>query len=134
MALALTCKSYLLILAPNPEPKTSFINCFLEFQFASGSYSIFPLIKMVKIGHRLNMELDLQSLFDLHAHSCTHWLRRPHNQTPSLQHLGSYTRALSVSQDRQHLFLTPEIGELYCFSTESGAMTVYQNKNDLFEL
>jgi hypothetical protein len=25
--------------------------------------------------HRLNMELDLQSLFGLHVHSCTHWLR-----------------------------------------------------------
>ncbi len=25
--------------------------------------------------HRLNMELDLQSLFGLHMHSCTHWLR-----------------------------------------------------------
>jgi hypothetical protein len=31
-------------------------------------------------GHRLNMELDLQSLFGLHVHSCTHWLRvRPRN-------------------------------------------------------
>ncbi len=28
--------------------------------------------------HRLNAELDLQSLFGLHVHSCTHWLR-PHN-------------------------------------------------------
>ncbi len=25
--------------------------------------------------HRLNMELELQSLFGLHVHSCTHWLR-----------------------------------------------------------
>ncbi len=24
--------------------------------------------------HMLNMELDLQSLFGLHVHSCTHWL------------------------------------------------------------
>jgi hypothetical protein len=24
---------------------------------------------------RLNMELDLQSLFGLHVHNCTHWLR-----------------------------------------------------------
>jgi hypothetical protein len=49
--------------------------------------------------HRLNMEVDLQSLFGLHVHSCTHWLR-PRN-------LGSYTRALLVSQDRRHLFVTP---------------------------
>jgi hypothetical protein len=37
------------------------------------------------IKHRLNMELDLQSLFGLHVHSCTHWLR-PRNPPP---HLGS---------------------------------------------
>ncbi len=33
------------------------------------------------------MELDLQSLFGLHVHSCTHWLR-PRNPPPP--HLGSY--------------------------------------------
>jgi hypothetical protein len=57
--------------------------------------------------HRL--EVDLQSLFGLHVHcavhSCTHWLR-PRNLTPSPPHLGSYTRALLVSQDRRHLFVT----------------------------
>jgi hypothetical protein len=31
--------------------------------------------------HRLNMELDLQILFGLHVHSCTHWLR-PRNSPP----------------------------------------------------
>ncbi len=31
--------------------------------------------------HRLNMELDLQSLFGLHVYSCTHWLR-PRNPAP----------------------------------------------------
>ncbi len=50
------------------------------------------------------MKLDLQSLFGLHVHSCTHWLR-PRNPLPSL--LGSYTRALLVSQDRRHLFVAP---------------------------
>jgi hypothetical protein len=50
--------------------------------------------------HRLNMDLDLQSLF---VHSCTHWLRTS-NPLPS--HLGSYTRALLVSQDKRHLFVT----------------------------
>ena len=44
--------------------------------------------------HKLNMVLDLQSLLGLHVLSCTHWLR-PHNYPP----LGSYTRALLVSQD-----------------------------------
>jgi hypothetical protein len=43
--------------------------------------------------HRLNMKIDLLSLFGLNVHKCTH--------------LGSYTRALLVSQDRRHLFVTP---------------------------
>ena len=47
--------------------------------------------------HRLNMKLDLQSLFGLHVHSCTNWLR-PSNST-SPRALGTYTRALLVSKD-----------------------------------
>jgi hypothetical protein len=31
--------------------------------------------------HKLNMKLDLQSLFGLHVYSCIHWLR-PRNPTP----------------------------------------------------
>jgi len=39
-----------------------------------------------RLAHRLNMEVDLQSLFGLHVHSCTHWLR-PRNSThpPALE-------------------------------------------------
>jgi hypothetical protein len=33
--------------------------------------------------HILYMELDLQSLFGLHVHSCTHWLR-PRNPPPRI--------------------------------------------------
>jgi hypothetical protein len=44
--------------------------------------------------HRLNMELDLQSLFGLQVHSCAHWLRLLN--PPPAPHLGSYTRALLV--------------------------------------
>ncbi len=51
-----------------------------------------------------NIELDLQSLFGLHVHSCTHWLR-PSN-SPAFGLIYS-TRALLVSQDRRHLFVTP---------------------------
>ncbi len=29
------------------------------------------------MNHRLNMELDIQSLFGLHVYSCTHWRRTP---------------------------------------------------------
>jgi hypothetical protein len=55
------------------------------------------------------MDLDLQSLFGLHVHSCTHWLR-PRTPPPPPRHLGSYTRALLVSQNRRHLFVTPRGG------------------------
>jgi hypothetical protein len=68
--------------------------------------ALFTAIVLSRDGaaHRLNMELYLQSLFGLHVHSCTHWLRPRH---PPPTHLGSYTRALLVSQDRRHLFVTP---------------------------
>ncbi len=56
------------------------------------------------IKHKLNMKLDLQSLFGLHVHSFTHWLG-PRDPLPL--HLVSYTKALLVSQDRRHLFVTP---------------------------
>jgi hypothetical protein len=45
---------------------------------------------VVGSNHRLNIELDLQSLLGLHVHSCTHCLRPPASPTPS--HLGSYIR------------------------------------------
>jgi hypothetical protein len=32
--------------------------------------------------NRLNMELDLQSLFGLQVHSCTHWLRHRNPPPP----------------------------------------------------
>ncbi len=55
--------------------------------------------------HRLNMESDLQSLFGL---LCTAVLIGWDPGTPPLPpHLGSYTSALLVSQDRRHLFVTP---------------------------
>ncbi len=42
-------------------------------------------------------------------HSCTHWLR-PRLPLTLPPHLGSYTRALLVSQDRRrHLFVTPVV-------------------------
>jgi hypothetical protein len=36
---------------------------------------------LVHVHHRLNIELDLQSLFGLHVYSCPHWLR-PRNPVP----------------------------------------------------
>ncbi len=34
--------------------------------------------------HWLNIELDLQSLFVLHVHSCTHWLRNRNTPPPCI--------------------------------------------------
>ncbi len=64
-----------------------------------------------QLNHRLIIELDLQSLFGLLVHSCTHW-QRPANPPPPTPHsvitphLGSYTGALLVSQERRHIFVT----------------------------
>jgi hypothetical protein len=61
------------------------------------------LLFLMRGWHRLNIKLDLQSLFGLYVHMCTHWLR-PRTPPPLLD---SYTRALLVSQDRRHLSVTP---------------------------
>jgi hypothetical protein len=54
------------------------------------------------------MKLDLQSLFGLHVHRCTLYSLTETPQLPPIPlHMGSYTRALLVSQDRRHLFVTP---------------------------
>ncbi len=71
----------------------------------------------VGYSHRLNMEVDLQSLFGLHVtwcalHSCTHWLR-PRNSPPSPRIWIRITRAFLVSQDRRHLFVTPWLFSLF---------------------
>jgi hypothetical protein len=49
--------------------------------------------------HRLNIELDLQSLFELYVHSCTHWLRL-RNSPPPPPHLGSYVYEGAIGQPR----------------------------------
>jgi hypothetical protein len=56
--------------------------------------------------HRLNMELDLQSLFGLHVYTVQLYSlsETPHPPPP---YFGTYTRALLVIQDRRHLFVTP---------------------------
>ncbi len=57
------------------------------------------------VHHRLNLELVLQSYLG----SCVQLYSLPETLQPHLlpPHLGSYTRALLVSQDRRHLFVTP---------------------------
>ncbi len=68
-----------------------------------------PLI----VSHRLNMELDLQSLFGLLCIQLYSLSETPQPPPPSPlpphfgSDFGSYARALLASQDRQHLFVTP---------------------------
>ncbi len=40
--------------------------------------------EMICVGHRLKMELDLQCLFRLNLHSCTHWLHPATASPPPL--------------------------------------------------
>ncbi len=62
---------------------------------------------------RLNMELDLQSLFGLQPHVTwceqLYSLAAPETPQPPFlpPHWDSYTRALLVSQDIRHLLVTP---------------------------
>jgi hypothetical protein len=56
------------------------------------------------------------------VYSCPHWLRR-RNSPPPPRHLGLYTRALLVSQDRRRLFVTPWLGSIsktYLVFTSAG--------------
>jgi hypothetical protein len=78
------------------------------------------------------MELDLQSLFGLHVYSRTHQLR-PRNDTPLPHHLGLYTRALLVSQDRRHLFVIlwgPSSAAKYYVAVVDRAMKSPQSVED----
>jgi hypothetical protein len=58
---------------------------------------MYKSVRVCIIIHWLNMELDLQSLFGLHVHSCTHLLRLRNCPPPSHP---------IWAQDRRHLFVT----------------------------
>jgi hypothetical protein len=76
--------------------------------------------------HRLTMELDLQSYLG----SCVKLYSLAETpQLPPPPHLGSNTRALLVSQDRRHLFITPCSRPLP-FPSTAGLWT-YINKDDV---
>jgi hypothetical protein len=70
------------------------------------------------------MELDLQSFFGLHVHSLYTHCGDP--ATPSPPHLGLYTRALLVSQDRRHLFVTPCIDITAGHAQSASDSTAYE--------
>ncbi len=80
-------------------------------------YILGCLALRVRTNHMLNMELDLQSLFGLHVHSCTHWLR-PRNRDP-YPHIRAHKRGRywSVKIDDISLWLTgtnPKVKYISC--------------------
>ena len=88
----------------------TYVRTSYKAHFPHNSYKYIVQIYMERplpYTHKLNMESDLQSLFGLHAHSCTHWLKPRNSSPPRAFALGSYTRVLLVSQNRRHLFVTP---------------------------
>ena len=96
----------------NPNGKIAKIMFFLPLHCSA---SVAPLVILVEVPpghtkqvtctHRLNMELNLQSYLG----SCVplYSLVETPQLPPSLPHLGSYTRALLVSQDRRNPIVTP---------------------------
>ncbi len=81
---------------PNPQPDTR-----LSVTWCSSQAIRSPPCT----SYRLNMEAYLASM-SRDVHSCTHW-RRPRNPPPPIpSHWDSNTRALLVSKDRRHLFVS----------------------------
>jgi hypothetical protein len=76
--------------------------------------------------HRLNMELDLHSLFwhQVHSDICTHFWLRPHDTPPPPQPRNwAHIRGLywsMVSQDKRHLFVNPSFNVSLLIQPNSG--------------
>ncbi len=66
--------------------------------------------------HRLNVELDLQSLFGLHAHSFTHWLRPRNTPPPPSPRIWAHIRGRSWSAKIDDISLWPPGWYLACDS------------------
>jgi hypothetical protein len=75
----------------------------------SGNNCIFPPSNKRSLSRRAKVKYGVRSPNFIWApvYSCTHWLRPCNSPPPLPPHLGSYTRALLVIQDRRHLFVTP---------------------------
>ncbi len=82
---------------PPPPPST--------LQLAEPEMCTFPTSPLLFLLHRLNMEVDIQSLFGLYVTWCVQLYSLA--ETPQPPPIGTrITRALLVSKDRRHLFVT----------------------------
>ncbi len=72
-----------------------------------GFLNIFTDVPFDLADHRLNMEVDLQSLFGLHVTWCAQLYSLAEAPQPPPPHWDFYARALLVSQDRRHLVVAP---------------------------
>jgi hypothetical protein len=72
-------------------------------------FASFPSPAGMSLRHTWNMEGDLHSLFGLHVTWCAqlYSLAETPQLPPLPPHRDSYTRALLVSKDRRHLFVSP---------------------------
>ncbi len=88
---------------------------FSEGPYKNVSYARTNVTKTSLTTHEQESQLKYgvtSSKFIWASCACAHtaqlyWLRPSNSYPPPPPHLGSYTRALLVSQDRRHLFVTP---------------------------
>ncbi len=78
-----------------PNAKLAWVSSNIQYSLYAGNEAL---------SHRLNMELDLQSLFGLHVHSCTHWLR-PRTPPPSTPRSWAHIRGRYWSAKIDDIFL-----------------------------
>ncbi len=86
--------------------------------------------------NRLNIELESQSLFGLHACAQLYSLAEIPQPLPPPPHphLGSYTRALLLSQDRWHLFVTTWLNPAHVLLYIMTKISIEDPNADLFKL
>jgi hypothetical protein len=87
--------------------------------------------------HRLNKELDLQSLFGLLVHSCTHWLR-PRNPLPPSPHSWVHVRGRGYWSAKidDILFETPwwQLPDRYMYLDRMIFSNLKEQKNVVFSI
>ncbi len=74
------------------------------------------------------MELDLQSLFGLHVHSCTHWLR-PRNSPPPSPRIWAHIRRRYWSAKIDDISLQPPGFKVHFVLYTEGSEHIYENQH-----